>query len=83
MIHGQCLRGAVALEIDEPLEHDAQACHCVQCRRQTGTYFVGVNVRRSARLVLRCRAAFPTTAMSSFLIPQSSVDPNGNPKVSP
>lgn len=48
MINGSCLCGAVAVEIDEPLEHAPEACHCTQCRKQTGNFLVGVNVRRSA-----------------------------------
>jgi hypothetical protein len=36
------------MEIDEPLEKEPEACHCTQCRKQTGNYFVGVNVRRTA-----------------------------------
>ncbi|MGL4573307.1 MAG: GFA family protein [Burkholderiaceae bacterium] len=48
MITGSCLCGAVSLEIDEPLEKSPEACHCTQCRKQTGNFFVGVNVRRSA-----------------------------------
>ena len=48
MITGTCLCGAVRLQIDEPLEKAAEACHCSQCRKQTGNFFVGVNVRRSA-----------------------------------
>lgn len=47
MITGACLCGAVRLEIDEPLEK-AEACHCTQCRKQTGNFFVGVNIRRTA-----------------------------------
>lgn len=48
MITGSCLCGAIRIEIDEPLEHTPEACHCVQCRKQTGHFFVGVNVRRAA-----------------------------------
>ena len=48
MIHGRCLCGAVSLDIDEPLEKEPEACHCTQCRKQTGNYLVAVNVRRSA-----------------------------------
>ena len=48
MITGSCLCGAVRLEIDEPLEKEPEACHCTQCRKQTGNFFVGVNVRRTA-----------------------------------
>lgn len=52
MIRGGCLCGAVRLEIDEPLEHAAEACHCSQCRKQTGNFWVGINVRRSALRVM-------------------------------
>ena len=45
---GSCLCGAVRLEIDEPLEHAPEACHCSQCRKQTGSFLIAVNVRRSA-----------------------------------
>jgi hypothetical protein len=48
MINGSCLCGAVRIEIEEPLEHAPEACHCSLCRKQTGNFFVGVNVRRSA-----------------------------------
>lgn len=48
MIHGSCLCGAVRLEISGPPEHAPEACHCTQCRKQTGSYLIAVNVRRSA-----------------------------------
>jgi hypothetical protein len=48
VIHGRCLCGAVQLEIQEPLEHAPEACHCTQCRRHTGSFWTGVNVRRTA-----------------------------------
>ena len=51
VITGTCLCGAVSLEIDEPLEKAPEACHCSQCRKQTGNFFVGVNVRRTAMRV--------------------------------
>jgi hypothetical protein len=38
----------VRLEIEQPLEHAPEACHCTQCRKQTGGYLIAVNVRRSA-----------------------------------
>ena len=34
---GSCLCGAVKYEVDGPLR-DVIACHCRECRRQTGTY---------------------------------------------
>ena len=52
MIHGSCLCGAVRLEVQEPLERAPEACHCTQCRKQTGSYLIAVNVRRSALNVL-------------------------------
>ena len=48
MISGSCLCGAVQLEIDEPLERAPEACHCSQCRKQTGSFLIAVNVRRTA-----------------------------------
>jgi hypothetical protein len=48
VIRGSCLCGAVHLEIQEPLEHSPEACHCSQCRKQTGSFLIAVNVRRSA-----------------------------------
>jgi hypothetical protein len=47
-IKGSCLCGAVRLEFALPLEHAPEACHCSQCRKQTGNYLVAVNVRRSS-----------------------------------
>ena len=51
MIHGTCLCGAVRLEIQEPLERSPEACHCSQCRKQTGSFLIAVNVRRTALYV--------------------------------
>ena len=34
---GSCLCGAVKFEVDGPLR-DVIACHCTQCRKQTGSY---------------------------------------------
>lgn len=48
MIHGSCLCGAVRLRIEGPLEHRPEACHCTQCRKQTGSYLIGISVRRTA-----------------------------------
>ena len=48
MILGTCLCRAVGIEIEEPLEHAPEACHCSQCRKQTGNFFVGINVRRTS-----------------------------------
>ena len=48
MLEGQCLCGAVRLEVHGDLEHAPEACHCSQCRKQTGHFLAAVNVRRSA-----------------------------------
>ena len=48
---GSCLCGAVSFVVDGPLEHQPEACHCSQCRKQTSHVFVGVNVRRNALTV--------------------------------
>lgn len=48
MIFGSCLCGAVKLRIHEPLEHSPEACHCGQCRKQTGNFWTGINIRRTA-----------------------------------
>jgi hypothetical protein len=48
VIEGSCLCGAVRLKIQAPLEHAPEACHCAQCRKHTGNFWTGVNVRRSA-----------------------------------
>ena len=34
---GSCLCGAVRFEVHGPLR-PVLACHCIQCRRQTGNY---------------------------------------------
>ena len=47
MVSGSCLCGAVRFQIDAALE-DAVACHCTQCRKQTGHYLVSAEVPQSA-----------------------------------
>lgn len=42
--------GAVRLEIDAELR-EADACHCTECRKQTGHYLVSANVPRDALTV--------------------------------
>ena len=48
MIHGSCLCGSVRLDIDGGFERSPEACHCTQCRKQTGHFLAAVNVRRNA-----------------------------------
>lgn len=52
MIHGSCLCENVRAEIEEPLEQVPEACHCTQCRKQSGNFLVAVNVRRTALRIL-------------------------------
>ena len=51
MLKGKCLCGAVSLEVDGEPEHPPEACHCSQCRRQSGHFLAAVNVRRTALTV--------------------------------
>ncbi len=48
MVSGSCLCGKVRIEIEGGLELQPQACHCTQCRKQTGHFLAAVNVRREA-----------------------------------
>ena len=49
---GSCLCRAVTFDVEGELEHQPEACHCTQCRKQSSHFFAAVNVRRSA-LTLR------------------------------
>lgn len=51
MLKGSCLCGAVTIEVEGALELPAEACHCRMCRKQTGHFLAGVNVRRDALTV--------------------------------
>lgn len=44
---GSCNCGAVRFTCAEPLT-DATACHCTQCRKQSGHYFAGANLPKAA-----------------------------------
>ena len=43
---GRCLCGGVQFEIDGPLS-DLHACHCGQCRRQSGHFVAATSARRA------------------------------------
>lgn len=43
---GSCQCGAVRFQVAAPLA-PPDACHCTQCRKQSGHYFVSTNVRRA------------------------------------
>lgn len=44
---GACLCGAVTIEVDGELP-PPDACHCSQCRRQSGHYWASTDVPRTA-----------------------------------
>ena len=45
---GACLCGAIRIAVAGALEYPPEACHCSQCRKQTGHFLAGVNVRKTA-----------------------------------
>ena len=47
MPNGSCLCGAVTIVVDRPL-NQPDACHCSQCRRQSGHYWASTDVERDA-----------------------------------
>lgn len=47
MPQGSCLCGAVRIDVAGALG-PADACHCAECRKQSGHYFASANVPRSA-----------------------------------
>lgn len=47
MHRGSCLCGAVSFEVDGELEAP-DACHCSQCRKQSGHYWASTNVPRAS-----------------------------------
>ncbi len=47
MHKGSCLCGAVTFEVEGDLP-PPDACHCSQCRKQSGHYFASTDIARSA-----------------------------------
>lgn len=47
MHHGACLCGHVRFRVDGELQ-PPDACHCSQCRRQSGHYWASTDILRSA-----------------------------------
>jgi hypothetical protein len=45
-LSGACLCGAVRIEILERSEYAPEACHCKQCRKQSGHVLAAANVKR-------------------------------------
>lgn len=52
MQNGSCLCGAVAFTITGPMR-DALACHCGQCRKQSGHYWAATSVPDEALTFIR------------------------------
>ena len=52
MPSGSCLCGAVAYDIAGDL-NPAIACHCVECRKQSGHHFAASAIKRSALTMTR------------------------------
>lgn len=52
MLKGSCLCGGVTIRVEGELEHQPEACHCTQCRKQSGSFLTAVNVRKR-RLTIR------------------------------
>lgn len=50
MPKGACLCGAVSFEVEGDLA-PPDACHCTQCRKQSGHYWASTNVPRAALTV--------------------------------
>lgn len=50
MHHGACLCGQVRFRVDGEL-HPPDACHCSQCRRQSGHYWASTDIARAALTV--------------------------------
>jgi hypothetical protein len=48
---GSCLCGAVRIEVQGEFERLPEACHCTQCRKQTGHFLAAINVRREALFI--------------------------------
>ncbi len=48
---GSCLCGDVRIEVEGELPFAPQACHCTQCRKQTGHFLAAANVKRDALTV--------------------------------
>ncbi|MCO4781737.1 MAG: GFA family protein [Candidatus Cloacimonetes bacterium] len=47
MHNGSCLCKAVIFTIDSPLSQ-IDACHCIECRKHSGHYFVSADISKSS-----------------------------------
>lgn len=46
MLTGKCLCAAVKITIAGKPELDPEACHCRQCRKQSGHYLAAINIKQ-------------------------------------
>ena len=51
MLTGTCLCKAISSQVNGELEHPPEACHCQQCRKQSGGFMMGVNILNSALMI--------------------------------
>ncbi len=49
---GSCLCGQVSFAVTGDFLGPADACHCIQCRKQSGHYFASANVPRTALTIM-------------------------------
>ena len=84
MLNGSCLCGAITFTADGPAR-DPAACHCTQCRKQSGHYWAAVQVMDDTLSVTgtpRWYASSPTAksgfcpTCGSFLFWKSEGDPD-------
>jgi hypothetical protein len=45
-IEGSCLCKAVTFAVNAEFEHPPEVYHCQQCRKQTGGFFISVNIQK-------------------------------------
>ena len=64
MTHGSCNCGGVSYRISGPLR-DVIACHCGQCRKQSGHYYAATNVA-DADLTVEDKGSLKWYAASDF-----------------
>ena len=51
MSTGTCLCKEISIEVNGGQEHPPEACHCQQCRKQSGGFLMGANIRNSALMI--------------------------------
>jgi hypothetical protein len=51
MSTGTCFCKEISIEVNGGQEHPPEACHCQQCRKQSGEFLMGANIRNSALMI--------------------------------